>query len=289
MNSEIIKAYFDQIAPDREKWKKKNQYYHDDVKAFMGYHIRPQSTVLDIGCGPGDLLDSVNPREGVGIDISDKMVELAKTNFPAHTFIAGNAEKLPIQKAFEYVVMSDSIGLFPDIQKSFEQLKYVTDEDSRILITYPNDLWEPFQKLAEKIGLKMPVPDQNWLPLGHIQNLLYLADFEVIKKGYRLLFPWNIPILSPFLNRFVAKLPIFRNLCHYEWIIAKPIAKPKDPQSVTCSVVIPCRNEKGNIENAIILLPQLMFLLPSSSCRGKVHRSGGHRAHAALQLRCGLR
>lgn len=257
MNSQIIKEYFDRIAPEREAWKAKNQYYHDDVRDFLRYHIRPKSSILDIGCGPGDLLASLDPRDGVGVDISDKMIQLAKQKFPQNTYLTGNAEELPIHKPFEYVVISDSIGFFPDIQKAFEQLKFVTNEDSRIFITYYNDFWEPVLKFGEKIGWKMPVPDQNWLPLDHIQNLLYLANFEVIKKGYRLLFPWRVPFLSAFLNRFVAKLPGIRKFCHYEWLIAKPIPKPKEPASLSCSVVIPCRNERDNIENAITRTPMM--------------------------------
>ena len=257
MNSEHIKSYFDGIAHERDAWKLKNEYYHDDVKSFMRYHVRPGTSVLDIGCGPGDLLDSLHPSEGVGIDISPKMVEIALKKYPKNLYLVGNAEDLPVRRTFDYVLISDSIGFFPDVQQAFEQLKRVTTEDSRVLITYSNDLLEPVLKFAEKVGLKMPVPEQNWLPLEHIQNLLFLAGFEVIKKGYRFLFPWRIPFLSEFLNRFVAKLPLIRNLCYYEWIIAKPIAKLKDPQTVTCSVIVPCRNEKGNIENAIKNIPAM--------------------------------
>ena len=257
MNTETVKQYFDSIAPEREKWKQKNYVYHDDVKAFMQYHIRQGMSVLDIGCGPGDLLASLKPSDGVGIDISEKMVEIAKQKYSGYTYLAANAEDLPLRKPFDYVIISDSIGLFPDIQKAFEQLKHVTNEESRILITYNNDLLEFFLKFAEKIGLKMPVPEQNWLPLEHIENLLYLANLEVVKKGYRLLFPWKVPILSTVMNRFIAKLPLIRNLCQYVWIIAKPIPIPKVSNAVSCSVIIPCRNEKGNIENAITRTPSM--------------------------------
>ncbi len=255
--SQEVREFFDRIAPEREFWKEKNRYYHDDLKRFMAHHIPPGSTLLEIGCGPGDLLAALPATKAVGVDFSTKMVEIARQKYSSCEFKVGFAEDLPVKTPFDIVIISDVIGLLPDVQKALEQLKYVTHENSRVVITYYNYLWEPIYKLAEAWGFKMPQPTQNWLPLWAIQNLLYLSGFEVVKKGYRLLFPKNIPILSSVLNGFVAKLPFFQKLCLMEWVIAKPIAKPKDPRSLTCSVVIPCRNERDNIENAITRTPEM--------------------------------
>ena len=103
----------------------------------------------------------------------------------------------------------------------------------------------------------MPQPLQNWLPLEDIQNFLFLSGFEVIKKNYRLLFPKRIPWLSSFFNRFLAKLPLIRKLCLVEWVIAKPVGEPEDARSVSSSVVIPCRNEKGNIKEVVRRTPTM--------------------------------
>jgi glycosyltransferase involved in cell wall biosynthesis len=118
-------------------------------------------------------------------------------------------------------------------------------------------LWEPVLKFAERVGLKMAEPTQNWLPLEDLQNLIYLAGFEVIKKGYRFLLPAKIPVLSAFFNQFLAKLPLIQKLCLVEWLIAKPVSRPRDAATVTTSVVIPCRNERDNIEDAVLRTPPL--------------------------------
>ena len=255
--SDKIRDFFNQIAPERLDWKKKNWYYHEDLQKFLLHHIPSDSTVLEIGCGPGDLLASLPVKRGVGIDFSEKMIELAQARFPSRKFRVGAAENLPIEEPFDIVLLCDTIGLFPDVQKAFDQLSKVTTERSRVIITYYNYLWEPIYKFAETVGLKMPQPSQNCLPLWAIENLLYLSGFEVIKKGYRLIFPKHIPYLSTFFNRVVARLPLINKLCLMEWIVAKPISQAKDPQSLTCSVVVPCRNERDNIMNAVTKTPPL--------------------------------
>jgi ubiquinone/menaquinone biosynthesis C-methylase UbiE len=252
-----VRDYFNKIASDRLEWKQKSKYYHDDLKKFMRHNIPAGSSVLEIGCGTGDLLASLEPTHGVGVDFSEKMIEIAKQQYPSCEYFVGSAESLPLEKPFDVVILSDAIGLLPDVQKAFEQLKRVTTEDSRVIITYYNYLWEPICKLLEALHLKMPQPTQNWLPLWAIQNLLYLSGFEVIKKGYRLLFPANVPFLSTFLNRFVAKLPLIQQLCLVEWVIAKPISKLKANEEMTCSVIVPCRNERDNIINAVTKTPKM--------------------------------
>ena len=69
--------------------------------------------------------------------------------------------------------------------------------------------------------------------------------------------PIYIPLLSSFMNRFLANMPLFWKLALTEIIIARPVGTRKDTEEVTCSVVIPCRNEKGNIEQAVLRTPEM--------------------------------
>lgn len=250
-----VKDFFDHIAPQRENWIRKGQYYHQDIQNFIASNILASDDVLDIGCGLGDLLASLNCQTRTGIDISGEMIRLARQRYPNLECTIGMAEDLPKGKTYDKVIISDTIGLFPDVQRALTELRHVTIPNSRVIITYYNYLWEPILKFAEVLGLKMPQPNANWLPLEDIQNLLYLSGFEVVKKGYRLLLPMRIPFLSTFLNRFLAKLPGIRNFCLVQWLIAKPISSSQKPEKVSCSVIIPCRNERDNIEDAVVRTP----------------------------------
>lgn len=249
--------YFDSIASKRDQWKKKNWLYYDDLTKLLNFLIPPAKTVLEIGCGTGDFIDALNPGRGVGADISSKMIQIARRKYPHHTFIEMDAENITLNEKFDYVLMSDLIGHLIDVQRAFQEINKVIDERSRIIITYYNFFWEPILRLAEKLKVKMPQHRQNWLNKNDIENLLYLSDLEIIKSGQRFLFPKYIPFISNLFNRYVSQFPLLKKLCIYQYFIAKKkIAKPQDYQ-YSISVIIPARNERKNIENAVLRMPQM--------------------------------
>jgi SAM-dependent methyltransferase len=249
--------YFDSVAPERKKWRQRGAYYHRQLEKYLQYLIPSNSSVIEIGCGTGDLLAALNPERGVGIDISPKMVEIAKEKFPHLQFETGDLENLKIEEKFDYVVIVETIGHVDDIQSAFKELRKVCKPETRVIIVYYNYLWEPVLKFAEAVGLRMKQPLQHWLPLEDISNLLDLNDFEVIKKGYRFLLPVYIPLVSAFLNRFLANMPFFWKLSLNEILVARPRVGRKSPEEATCSVIVPCRNEKGNIEQAVLQTPDM--------------------------------
>jgi ubiquinone/menaquinone biosynthesis C-methylase UbiE len=255
MNKESLISYFDNSALRRDKWKKRNWYYHAALKDLIQFLIPQGQSVLEIGCGTGDLLQHARPKRGVGIDISHKMLTLAKDKYSHLEFIENDAEKIDIREQFDYVFASDLIGYLEDVEKFFRQLSKVTDSKSRVVITYYNYIWEPFLKLAEALRLKQKQPRQNWLSSKDIENVLYLGGFEVIKSGTKMIFPVYIPLISAFLNRFVGNLPLIDRFGLIQYLVARQI--PRDGREYSVSIVIPCRNEKGNIENAIKRVPRL--------------------------------
>ena len=250
-------AYLDVQAAESDHWKAKNRYYYESIERIVRFHIPPGVTVLEIGCGTGDLLHALAPRRGVGVDISPKTVERARGKYPDLTFHVGDAENLPITGEFDYVILSDLIGYLGDVQRAFEELHKICHSRTRVIITYYNYLWEPLLRLGEQLGMKRPQPDQNWLTLGDIQNLLSLANFQTIQKGYKLLLPVRIPLLSTFCNRVLSNLPLLRKLSLVELIIARPAPLPVPEDSLSCSVIVPARNERGNIEGAVARTPKM--------------------------------
>jgi len=256
------KELFDRLAPERDRWKRRNRYYYEELESFISFLIPAGMTVLEIGCSTGDLLARMKPQRGVGVDFSTKTIRQAKLKYPAPeypnlSFFVDDAENMKLAESFDYVIMSDCIGEFTDIWKSFYNLHQVTHPESRVVITYFNGLWEPILRAGEKCGLKMPQDYQNWLSLKEIENLLALNNFEVVQSGYRLLLPKYIPLLSTFFNKFLAKMPFLEKLSLVVYLVARPKVVPQELQEQSVTVVVPCRNELGNIRAAVDRIPAM--------------------------------
>ncbi len=252
--------FFEKTAEQRDKWKKRNKYYWQDLEKFSNYLVPEHASVLEIGCGTGDLIANLQAHKKVGIDFSDKIISLAKKKHPHISFHTMKAENITLEEKFDYIIVSNTIGYLNDIQKVFLQLKKVSHPHTKIIVTYYNFLWQPLLSLAELFRLRMRQPEQNWLSKEDIKNLLTLAGFDPYKEGERLIFPLYIPFISTFLNKYIAKLPLFNKLSLTNYVIAKPA--PTTDESIwktqySVSVVIPARNESGNIENAILRTPMM--------------------------------
>jgi hypothetical protein len=115
-------------------------------------------------------------------------------------------------------------------------------------------LWEPVLKAAEVLGFRRKQPKINYITTADFLNLMDLADIEVISQEQRQLLPRHWFGLGPFINRFIAPLPGIRRLCLRTYLVGRPLQAFPD-RKFSASVLIPCRNERGNIENAILRMP----------------------------------
>lgn len=252
------KTYFNSIASKRIKQRRAKGYYWNDITKYCNYFVHENSSVLEIGCGTGELLNDLKANKKVGIDFSEEMIDQAKTQFPNLDLRVMAAEVLILEEKFDVIILSNLIGYLDDIQKVLTQLKSVSHENTKIIITYYSFVWEPILKFGEMIGYKTKTPNQNWLSLSEINNMLYLAGFHVYRNSRRMIFPLYIPLLSELFNGFLAKFPFFRLLSINNFTFAKNIQQENTQEKkYSVSVIIPARNESGNIENALLRMPNL--------------------------------
>jgi len=252
---ERLREYFDSRVARSAEWKRKNRYYHNKIVDYSRLLVHKGSRVLEIGSGDGELLAALEPSRGLGIDISPVAVEGARRAYPNIEFRAEAAEDCCFAgEKFDFIILSDLVGHLDDVQKVFENIHQACSPSTRVILHYYNYLWEPLLNLGSKFGFRNPEKIQNWLSISDLENLLHISGFERVTRLRKLLLPAYIPLISGFVNRFIANLPIFNRLCLTGFIVARP--KPSQvtpPPSI--SVVIPCRDEKGNIEELVRRVP----------------------------------
>jgi ubiquinone/menaquinone biosynthesis C-methylase UbiE len=260
-NNNLVE-FFNEKAQNAEICYRNNIYYNQDIEKLCKFLIPQNSRVLEIGCGIGNLVSSVKPQRGIGVDFSPMMIEIARSLHPDLEFIVADSHKLnaiDIKKPIDYIILSNLISYVDDIQTTLLEVRKICHENTRVIITYHNYLWEPLLKLAEKIGQRSPQPiNLNWISDGDIENFLYLAGLEVVKKGKRFLLPKHIPLIGRLFNSYIDKLPIIRNLCLTSYLVTKPVIDRKNwDNKYTVSVLVPAMNEKENIEDAVRRIPRL--------------------------------
>jgi len=240
-----------------DKWRRKNAYYYKWLEKLYQYNVRPNSRVLHVGCESGDLLAAVKPSYGVGIDTDPEAIARARQRFAHLQFHLQDPQDIQLSETFDYILICNSIGVWQDIQQVFERLRPLTHPGTRIIITYYSYLWESLLRLGSAIGMRRPNSYQNWLPPEDIANLLYLSDFDLIRGDSFMLMPKYIPLISSLFNRILSLVPGFRALNLMNLIIARPRPQAQDPRQLSVSVIVPCRNERGNIADAVARIPSM--------------------------------
>ncbi|MHC4216718.1 MAG: methyltransferase domain-containing protein [Planctomycetota bacterium] len=238
-------------------WRKRNSYYYKWLDRIYRFVVRPNSRVLHVGCECGDLLAAVKPSYGVGIDSDAGNVELAKKRFPNLNFHVMDPHELELGEKFDYVLICNTLGRWGDIQQVLERIKPLTQESTRIVITYYNHFWEGVLRLGSLLRVRRPTEYQNWLPREDIANLLELSGFDAIRSDSFVMMPKRIPPLTAVCNYFLSLLPIFRALNLVDLVVARPMPVPKRDEDLSVTVLVPCRNERGNIAPAIERIPQM--------------------------------
>jgi SAM-dependent methyltransferase len=250
-----IALFFDRFVEADEHWRRRNATYHRLVLEIFRALVPPGRRVLEIGSGSGALLAGLEPAEGVGVDISEEMVADARQRHPRLRFEAAAGEDFGVEATFDYVVLSDLVPYAHDLLKLFENVRAHSHRRTRVLINSYNPLWRPLLGFAEWLRLKPRKPIRNWVSPGDVGNLLELSGFDVVSSSSRILFPKYVPLLSAFLNSFVANLWPFTKLCSSYWIVARPAPEPLGELSVT--VVCPCRNEAGHVPQIVERVPEM--------------------------------
>jgi hypothetical protein len=246
----------DRIARHRDDWVHKNQYYYQSIKRLLKFIVEPCKRVLELRCETAHLLAAVDPSMGVGVEISDSILDVARTNYPHLTFVNADPEQLNLSLEFDYVI-HNSIFDTEDIQSSLERVRAHCSEDARVLIFNYNPLWEPVLQLASTLGLRSPNVEPNWVSDEDVRGFLRLAGLRHLRTHRILLCPKDIPLISWFLNEVLAKLPLIRRLCLLQVIVARPEPPVRDENETSVSVIVPCRNERGNVLTAVQRIPEM--------------------------------
>jgi hypothetical protein len=254
--AEEVRAHYDRASAGRSAYIAGHSYYYEQINRLLRFIVEPGKRVLLVGCLTPDFLEVVRPSVGLGVDYCAKHVEIAKQRFPHLQFRSHDDYRIGGDEVFDYVIITD-VNDQVDPIAALRTLRLAMHNETRVIVDNYNHLWEPIIHMAEYFGLKYPRPLQNWLSINDLRNILALCDLEPLQVHRSVLLPKKIPLLSSLINGFFARLPGIQRLNMVNLIVSRPVPPRMAPRDYSVSIVVPCRNEVGNVAAAVERIPDL--------------------------------
>ncbi len=249
--------HWDAVARKVDSWTGWNRGYHERLTQVYRFWVAPGQRILEIGCGQGNLLASLRPSRGVGVDFSPEMVKRARITHPELEFFDADSHDLSgLRGPLDVIILSDLIDDLWDVQKVFEQISRFCQPRTRLIINSYSRVWELPLTIAAKLGLAKPRLTQNWLTVEDVTDLLNLSGFEVIRSWQEVLWPIRTPLIDRMCNKVLVKMWPFKLFAMTNFIMARPCPE-KPPDNPLVSVIVAARNEAGNISQIFARTPEM--------------------------------
>lgn len=249
--------HWDTVARKMDTWRGWSKGYYERLTQVYSFCVAPEQRILELGCGQGNLLASLRPLRGVGVDFSPEMIKRARISHPELEFFVADSHDLSmLQEKFDVIILSDLIDDVWDVQKVFEQLGRLCEPRTRLIINSYSRVWELPLLIAAKLGLAKPMLPQNWLTVDDVADLLNLSGFEVIRNWQEILWPVRTPLIDRLFNKIFVKIWPSRLFAMTNFIMARPY--PEKPlNNPLVSVIVAARNEAGNIADIFTRTPEM--------------------------------
>jgi SAM-dependent methyltransferase len=250
-------------------------FMNADLRDALARLIPADARVLEVGCGRGNLVGALPNRVRMGVDFLPEIVAEAARAHPEVRFAVADACDLEGTLAggetWDAIVCDRLCHSVLDLRALLASLRSRLAPGGRIYLTAFNYLWEVPSRLAEAAGWKHAAPTANWLSESDYENLFGINGLEVIRAEDRLMLPLPVAGLGTVLNRYLVRVPPLERLSLYRVYVLRAGALPELGPPVSVSVIVPARNEAGNIGAAISRTPvmgagtELVFVEEHSS------------------------
>ena len=227
--------------------------YRAVLAHYLNLIVPKEAALVQIGVSSGELLKSLHASVKMGVDADAAVLEIARSTNPEASLACGVIKDYEPPSPPDYIVVPDTLNHVDDVQALLEKIRTYTAPEGRLVVSIYNTVWRPVLALATTLGLRKKEADPlNWLSRQDLWNLLELSGWDIIKTEARILCPVQIPVVATFMNRWIA--PLFPFLCLSIIVIARPRGS-REQKALSVSVIIPARNEAGNIPAAVARTP----------------------------------
>jgi hypothetical protein len=147
------------------------------------------------------------------------------------------------------LLLNGNLNLLCDIQENLSTLRPRLSRHSRLILVAYNPFMSLAYALAAMLGLRTAPKPDVYLTENDLYTFGKLAGYEVVRLRPCGFIPIGVPFISNLLNKVLPVIPLVRRLALVWVVVLRPVIP--ETRRLSLSVIIPARNESGNIENAI--------------------------------------
>jgi len=152
-------------------------------------------------------------------------------------------------------LLNGTLNYSTDIEHVLAQMRAVMSRECRAFAVLYNPYFSWLYAWATRLGLRSAPTPPTFLTRTDLGNVARLAGFEVVRYRPSVYVPARLHGLGTLINKLLPLVPLIRNASLASVVTLRPIMSSATRPSL--SVVIPARNEAGNIANAIARLPDM--------------------------------
>ena len=142
-----------------------------------------------------------------------------------------------------------------DIQQLLLRAGRRLHRHDRVVAVLYNTYFAWLYRLLDRLGWRNGPPCTTFITRTDLEQIAHLSGFEVVRLRPAVYVPWHVFGLGTLINAVMPAIPGLRWLSFVAIAVLRPVKAIDGPTNVT--VVIPARNERGNIESALTRLPDL--------------------------------
>jgi len=168
---------------------------------------------------------------------------------------AGRVEEigLPAEGERHAILLNGNLNHDLDIEATLAAIKPRLTRLSRVIVILYNPYFRGIFWLATRLGMRSGAVPSTFVTRESMTALGKLSGYEIVQLSPAGYSPWRLLGVGDAINWAMPMVPLLRWLGFAAVTVLRPVAAVTTPPSL--SIVIPCRNEKGNIEAALQRLP----------------------------------
>ena len=171
----------------------------------------------------------------------------------AEKAVAGSTEALPDVRAQQgrrcALLLNGNFNHSNDIQGMLETLRGSLGRGSRVVAVVYNSYYAPIYRLASRMGFRADTAPTTFITYTDLANIARLSGFRIVRTRTAVYSPLRLAGVGNVLNAVLPTVPLLRHLNFAAVVVLAPEVSPDERPSI--SVIVPTRNERGNIQAAL--------------------------------------